>query len=154
MKSFLRRTVLGAAAGGLLIALAASGSAQAGDVPADITPVGHWHLSAIQIKGSAPQACPVAPTFSPFWYCDDDNYLELKANGKFKADLPTMSTTKGTWFWNHDNVVVFNDADDYEGADAQAYGLKLKAAKMRVSKWQPLPDGSHILVYLIFERVE
>ncbi len=148
----LRKIAAAMAAAGLVVAIAATGSAQAGDVPATITPVGTWHLTAMKIQGQPTQTCPFQSQ-SPFWYCEDDNGIEIKSNGKYKADLPIIGDVKGPWFWNHTNVIVFEVADDASGGDARAYGIKLKADKMRIITSQVMPDGSQIRADMIFERV-
>lgn len=148
----LRKIAATVAAAGLVVALAVTGSAQAGDVPASITPVGAWHLTAMKIEGQPTQMCPFQSQ-NQFWYCDDDNGIVIKENGKYKSDLPILGELKGPWFWNHSNVIVFEVADDATGGDARAYGIKLKANKMRIIHSLLLPDGSQARVDMIFERV-
>jgi hypothetical protein len=115
------------------------GAAQADDHIGEVSPVGTWKLTGLQIGGAAILPCPTPTTaFSEHWFCEENTTLRMRENGKYWDNIPIIQSNRGTWFSNGKNIIVFDDAND-DGSGARAYGMEIsgkRGKKLRISHWR------------------
>ncbi len=83
--------------------------------------------------------------------------MTLRKNGSYRDNIPIIQTNRGSWFSNGKNIIVFDDADDEDGADARAYGMSItgkKGQNMKVSLKSASrgPNEETLELHMIFKK--